>query len=430
MTQQRRAPNGPRATEGEPRAGGSQRAGVFPHAAGSPHAGGWPRARVLLLLICATLVVHGSLYPYRFVEPGSFRGALAQMLAQRHWWTSRGDVLGNVVLFVPLGALGQWVLELWLRPRAAAAALLLLLGVAVAFALQVAQIYLPDRDAELADVLWNTVGLAVGLAAALLTPAARLGLGGLPLGHSPAQSVRLRLAATLAVLWLSLNWWPFVPTVDWAHLKAALRGVLLGLNGAFSSLTGAALAVVVIGQLLRSLPHRRRTLWMLGATALLGCLFTVGQWLPASLLLGVVCGLLAAELAWRADDARAGRLLFWAVVLWFAQDALRPYQFSPQSHLMYWQPFKAMLHGSMLSNLLSLCWNLFWIGAAVSLAAGSARPLVPVTLGITLGVAGLELAQTRLPGRVADITPALLPALWWLVALAVVPRPAGSGDSA
>ena len=418
MTQQRPVPDGPRAADGGRRGGGW------------PHAGGWPRARVLLLLVCAALVVHGSLYPYRFIEPESFRDALAQMLAQRHWWTSRGDVLGNVVLFVPLGALGQWVLELWIRPRAAAAALVLLVGVAAAFGLQVVQLYLPDRDAELADVLWNAVGLSMGLVAALLTPAARLGLGGLPVGRSAAQSVRLRLATALAVLWLSLNWWPFVPTLDWAHLKSALRGVVAGPSGSFSSLSGAALAVLVIGHLLHSLPHRRRTLAVLCGVALLGRLFTVGQWLSASLLLGVVAGLLAAEAVWRADEAHAGRALFWAVVLWFALDALRPYQLAAEPHAMYWQPFKAMLHGSMLSNLLSLCWNLFWIGAAVSLAAGSARSLTPVTWAVAAGVAGLELAQTRLPGRVADITPALLPALWWLVVLAVAPRPEAPGPSA
>ena len=376
----------------------------------------------MLLLVCAALVVHGSLYPYHFVEPESPRDALAQLLAGRRWWTGRGDVLGNVVLFMPLGALGQWVLQLWFRPRAAAV-LLLPAGAAVAFALQVVQLYVPERDAELADVLWNVVGLSLGLIAALLTPAARLGPSGLPPGRSVAESVQLRLAAALAVLWLSLNWWPFVPTLDWAHLKSALRGVLAGPQGSFNSLSGAALAVLVIGHLLRALPHRRRVLCVLCIAAVLGRLFTVGQWLPASLLLGIIGGLLVAEAAWRVGEPRAGRLLFWAVVLWFALDALRPFQLAAQPHPMHWQPFKAMLHGSMLSNLLSLCWNLFWIGAAVSLAAGSERPLTPVTLAIAAGVAALELAQTHLPGRVADVTPALLPALWWLVVRAVVPRP-------
>jgi hypothetical protein len=152
--------------------------------------------------------------------------------------------------------------------------------------------------------------------------------------------------------------------------------------------------------------------------------------LSLSLLLGILGGVLAAEAAWRAAEAKTGRVLFWCVVLWFALDALRPYQLSALPRDVYWVPFKALLHGSMLSNLLSLCWNLFWIGSAVSLAAGSARPLNPVTLAIAAGVAGLELIQTRLVGRVADITPALLPALWWLVVRAVVPRHGAGSDSA
>jgi VanZ family protein len=404
VTDQPPAPEGPQAGDGEPPAHGA------------------PRARALLLLVCAVLVVHGSLYPYHFIEPASFKDALAELLSRRHWWTSRGDVLGNVVLFVPLGALGQWVLQLWLR-RVPAAVVVLLAGVAVAFGLQVAQIYVPERDAELADVLWNAAGLLLGVVTALLTPAARLGLAGRPLGRSSADSVRLRLAAALAVLWLSLNWWPFVPILDWAHLKTELKAVLAGPHGSITSLAGAALGVLVIGHLLHSLHGRRRVLLMVCGTALVGRLFTVEQWLSLSVLLGIAAGLLAAEVAWRADESSTARVLFWCVVLWFAQDALRPYQFRADAHAVHWLPFKAMLHGSMLSNLLSLCWNLFWIGAAVSLAARSARSMNRVTLAIAVGVAALELLQTRLPGRTADITPALLPALWWLVARAVLPRP-------
>jgi hypothetical protein len=272
-------------------------------------------------------------------------------------------------------------------------------------------------------VLWNAAGLLLGVVTALLTPAARLGLAGRPLGRSSADSVRLRLAAALAVLWLSLNWWPFVPILDWAHLKTELKAVLAGPHGSITSLAGAALGVLVIGHLLHSLHSRRRVLLMVCGTALVGRLFTVEQWLSLSVLLGIAAGLLAAEVAWRADESSTARLLFWCVVLWFAQDALRPYQFRADAHAVHWLPFKAMLHGSMLSNLLSLCWNLFWIGAAVSLAARSARSMNRVTLAIAVGVAALELLQTRLPGRTADITPALLPALWWLVARAVLPRP-------
>jgi VanZ family protein len=378
------------------------------------------RALLVLLAVCAALVVHGSLYPYRFEAPQSLGDALGELVDRGQWWTSRGDVLGNIVLFIPLGALAQWVLEVWKAPRAAAL-LTMLAGGAIALGLQVAQLFVPERDAELADVLWNAVGLALGVAAAMLTPAARLGLAGQPVGRTGEESARLRLAATLAVLWLALHWWPFVPTLDWQQLKGTLDAWRLGSYASPGAVIGAALGVAVIAHLMRPLANRRTLLLALCAAALAGRLLSVWQWLTLSLLVGMAVGLLVAELAARASDELSGRLLFWGALLWFVLEALRPYRFVPYARPFHWLPFEAMLHGSMLANLLALCWNLFWLGAVVSLAAAWSRSVGCVTLLLTIGVALVELIQTRLPGRVADITPALLPALWWLVTRAAMP---------
>ncbi|HEX6019959.1 MAG TPA: hypothetical protein VFZ28_17830 [Burkholderiaceae bacterium] len=64
------------------------------------------RATRWLTGICVLLVTHGSLYPWKFAWPPSVAVAWARMMRQSTWWTGRGDVVGNVVLFVPLGALG------------------------------------------------------------------------------------------------------------------------------------------------------------------------------------------------------------------------------------------------------------------------------------------------------------------------------------
>ena len=42
--------------------------------------------------------------------------------------------------------------------------LVLVVGVAFAFALQVAQLFVPRRDSALSDVLWNALGLLIGMA--------------------------------------------------------------------------------------------------------------------------------------------------------------------------------------------------------------------------------------------------------------------------
>jgi len=77
------------------------------------------------------------------------------------------DVVGNIALFVPLGAL--LALRRWPLLRAAAA------GVTLSAAVEAAQLVVPGRYASVDDVLLNGVGTAVGWAAGVgLAEARRL----------------------------------------------------------------------------------------------------------------------------------------------------------------------------------------------------------------------------------------------------------------
>jgi VanZ family protein len=107
------------------------------------------------------LATYVSIYPFNF----QFRSVSAETLrafveSWRHM-TSRGDILGNVVLFVPFGILGM----LAAKPGKQNLRRLLyvcLLGTVFAFVLQVAQLYLPSRDQALQDVFWNLLGTVGG----------------------------------------------------------------------------------------------------------------------------------------------------------------------------------------------------------------------------------------------------------------------------
>jgi VanZ family protein len=115
------------------------------------------------LAVCVVLVTLGSLYPWHFAWPSSLSAAWSHMMNQRPWWTGTRDVVSNVVLFVPLGVLGWAVLRPSRWPMLLAVALVVGVGVAFAFALQVAQIFVPRRDPVCSDVVWNTSGLLVGV---------------------------------------------------------------------------------------------------------------------------------------------------------------------------------------------------------------------------------------------------------------------------
>src|ERR1700681_4620830 len=123
--------------------------------------------RPTLPIVVVVLVAYGSLFPFHFVAPTDVQRALEMLLADRRLWTSLSDVLGNIALFVPLGATGVW----WGATRTSrgyAALWTVLAGLAFAFLLQVGQIFVPERSAAMADVFWNAVGTVIGAAIALI----------------------------------------------------------------------------------------------------------------------------------------------------------------------------------------------------------------------------------------------------------------------
>lgn len=121
-------------------------------------------------LAYVVLVAYASLAPWSgWRDIGA--GAFAWVGAPWPRYVTRFDVLVNVLGYVPVGALG--VLALHPRVRGAAAvAAATLAAVALSFALESLQMFLPQRIASNVDLLSNSVGALLGalLAAPLAEP--------------------------------------------------------------------------------------------------------------------------------------------------------------------------------------------------------------------------------------------------------------------
>ena len=107
------------------------------------------------------LATYVSIYPFNFQFRPINAETLRAFLESWHNMTSRGDILGNVVLFVPFGILGMLAAKPGTQ-NLRRLVFVCLLGTVFAFALQVAQLYLPSRDQALQDVFWNLLGTVVG----------------------------------------------------------------------------------------------------------------------------------------------------------------------------------------------------------------------------------------------------------------------------
>lgn len=343
----------------------------------------------------ALLILYGSLYPFDFVLPAPEQ--LSWFLAGGPWWTGRADVLGNVALFVP------WGLCAWLASAAGLRRTLALsaaTGAILALLAQLLQLFVPERDPRLSDVVWNLVGLAIGLALArALHPA---------VGQAPTQRQPAPDLIWLFGCWL-VAWLPWVPTLDlgllWAHLKRLAHPTWFSTPNLGTMAALALIAAYLAGRLRPQRPIRT------AAAAL--ALLAGGQFLIPGALLNVH-GLFGVALggalwwAWHRRPAADTGTLAALVLLMQTFSALAPLDFSLPPQAMQWLPFEAMLQGSMLSNAQALARE-GWVWGAVLLlaqrAGGSVRGL---SVALALWVLCLEGLQCLLPSRTPDVSPALI----------------------
>ncbi|SHL78817.1 VanZ like family protein [Nitrosospira sp. Nsp11] len=379
-----------------------------------------------VLSVIVVLIAYGSLYPGDISEPGA--GAVKQFLTDWNLLTSRGDMLGNVALFFPLGMAGI----LFTRKRSDSrigVATLLFLALIYSFGLQLAQVWLPSRSAALADVAWNMVGTAAGIATAHLI-ATRSSARGQPL------DVPSLVPLVVLVLWLLTELLPLVPSLDIQKFKDALKPLFLVFSFSFPATTMHAAGIVVAGNAFTALGQRAA--WWLGASILLlwaGKVVIVNLTLDASLLLGTLAGYGGYLIALRAGRKMPFEVAFWLLLAAWNINALTPFSPAPGG-TFNGIPFATMLGGSMEVNVRVLVQSLFTYTAMLWLIQKMGVSIKGAAFGLAIWSSLLELIQMGLLGRTADVTePILLLGIGWALSAAQGsipqphPQPSGARDA-
>jgi VanZ family protein len=360
----------------------------------------WPA-----LLAIAALIAWGSLYPFAFEAPTA--PAWQGFLSPQRWTTSRGDMLSNIALFVPFGAAMAAIAAGARLPWRAPVAVLA--GAAFALLLQVLQLALPDRDPQLADVLFNTLGSAfgVGLHAWLRRegPVPTAPTIEPPAGGRDRRALLLLLALAVGALWV-----PGVPSLDVSALKDQARELLGSPLRGDDLATGAALALFGLALASRLWPAVPPMAF--AAAAVLGVpagqLLIPGSPTSPGLVLGLAAG---AAAGWRATGAAAStRPAAMALVLLalYTAGGLWPWALADGAAPMRWVPFDAVLRRTSPGNVAALATDAMVLVAVLWFAREAGARVRAVALALAAWVLLVELAQTRLPGRTADVTPAVL----------------------
>jgi len=353
--------------------------------------------------LLAALIAYGSLYPFKFALLPERGGLWSALLADARVWTGLGDVAGNVVLFVPLGALG--VLCIGAQRFGAAKGLALVLASAVfAFLIQVLQVYLPSRQPSLSDVLWNTVGTALGIGAGLV---AEHYVRSLP----PIAWPRSRIVLVLIAAWVTAELWPFVPALDWFEIKEKLRPLIVSPSLSLASATYHLVSVGVLGMMLESMEsaaNATRWLALLVAGVLGAKLILWGAPLSLSFALGTILGVVLWALFGHRLGYRASGVLFAALIVAFTVRSLVPFELRAAPEPFKWVPFASVLEGEMSVNLRSLAASVFAFGAMLWLVDRAGGRIAGMTVALAVWVLLIELGQMWIVGRTPDITPPLV----------------------
>ena len=358
------------------------------------------------------LIAYGSLYPWHFVFVPLPANPLLMLL--RSWPSDFTrfifrDVVVNVALYVPAGLTGHLAFrrygKMWLSLTAP-----VLICTVWSATIEMVQLFIPTRDTSALDLLTNVIGSIIGVVLGIVIEDVLV----LRRARVAATQSRRRLktpdrsAVALLVCWLSWLWFPLFPVLGRTLL---LHKVDLFLHAPFAQpvpFVSAMLAWLAAGNLLQASALRPARRWLAISVVFIPVqLFIVDRQPVAAAVAGAVAGVLTFTFLWPLRKSHRG--VYWKTTAWAFLAAivfrgLAPFHFSAVAVPFEWIPFSGFLNMNWQSGMQVIAEKFFWYGTAIWLMRRSGMRVVPATALIAVVLLGIEIAQTRLPGHVAEIT--------------------------
>ena len=345
--------------------------------------------------------MYGSLYPWHFawIHPGEH--PLRTLLNSWAFGSLRSiarDILINVAIYVPIGAVGHLALR---RHRSSTGALAgpILLGALISIGVETLQTFQPLRTSSVVDVVANVAGSGIGV-----------GLG-IVLAHRIHRTRHLSrrdpVAAALVVIWIAWLIFPAVPVLSSTAIVDKVR--IFSSSSVLQPVRIFTMAVVwfAAGRLLSAEGLKHPSAWAVASVVLIPAQLFVAMRQPLlSDAVGAAAGVVLYRL--RPESARFAAALFIGCL---ALRGLAPFEWAASAKPMSWIPFAALLSADWQRAALVLLEKCFFYGTAIwSLQAAGMRIWL-ATAPIAALLWAIELLQTRIAGRTPDVTDPIIAVL-------------------
>lgn len=311
------------------------------------------------------------------------------------------DAVVNVALYVPLGFMGHLAFK---RVGLQGFPIYgpVLLGLSLSVTIELLQLLVPTRTTSMIDVTNNVIGSGLGVAVGLLFDRA-----GFRQRNKKKKRVPDRAAAFLVLCWAAWLLFPLFPIVGF---YTPSRKFLVFLHAGWLdpvALASLAASFFAGALLIARAGWRLPRPWLFATVLVIPAqIFLAGRQPVASELAGAVAGV--ALFAARRGSSKPTKTEAWLFSGLLVLRGLAPFHFSPAASGFDWIPFEATLTGDWQAAAAILLEKIFFYGTAIWLlhAAGSRMwRAVPIVASI---LAMIEIAQTHLPGRSAEITDPVL----------------------
>lgn len=336
-----------------------------------------------------------------------------------------GDIAINVALYMPAGFTGYLAFRRF-AGKAMSVIAPVLICTAFSMSIELIQLFVPSRDCSLLDLVCDIIGSVFGvvLATMLADVFPRKPILGAR-GKQPEFG-----AVALLFCWIGSFLFPLFPVMGRTALGQKLGIFLHAPVGDPVLILTAALVWLTAGNLFQSGAFSSPRWLTVLSVAIIPAQFLVVDRQPSpATLAGALVGAVCFALFWPRRNVyrNAGtKVLAWVFLGMLIVRGLAPFEFDGPAASFSWIPFNGFLETPWQTGIQILAEKFFLYGASVWLlrAAGLRNGMATVVTAAAL--LGIEIAQTRLPGRTAEITDPLLAILAGF-ALAILARGSHSG---